>query len=64
MAPAKPARIFIAREDGYALVNGEHIYFTEGKTTVEEGHPLLKSCPASFKPFEPNYPVKPKPAAA
>jgi len=51
---------YIAKEGGYAVIGDEHCSFQAGVTTVERGHPLLDSCPDSFEPFVPTYPVKPR----
>jgi hypothetical protein len=46
---------YIARDDGYAIIDGVHYHFRHDVTTVDAGHPLLKSCPDAFRPFSPTY---------
>lgn len=48
-------QVYIAADDGYAILDGAHYHFHKDQTTVEAGHPLLKSSPDSFRPFEPTY---------
>jgi hypothetical protein len=52
---APTGRILVATESFSARFEGSDHGFTDGRTTVREGHPILKGIEHLFRPITPNY---------
>lgn len=51
-------KIFIARQSGLIILDGERVVVSAGHTRVREGHPLLKGNEEMFEPLTVHFDVE------